>query len=80
MKILFPDTVRYNGGARKVSKNSIASSLGKTSDKMLHTGGQKNEKNEKKLKKLIESGFSHQKAQKTFLIYFFNDLNIHSDS
>ena len=71
MKILFPDTVRYNGGARKVSKNSIASSLGKNADKG-DTPKVKNDKKNKKMKKLMKSDFLRQKAQKKIFQLFFS--------
>ena len=47
LTIYFSDTVRYNGGARKVSKNSIASSLGKNASK----DDTPKVKNDKKIKK-----------------------------
>ena len=51
LKILFPDTVRYNGGACKRILTSIDFIGGKTSNKGRASERKKNEKSEK-LKKL----------------------------
>ena len=47
LKILFPDTVRYDGGACKRILTSIGFIAGKTSDEGRASERQKNEKNEK---------------------------------
>ena len=57
LKILFPDTVRYDGGACKRILTSIGFIGGKTSDEG-RASKRKKMKKVKKFKKLIESYFS----------------------